>query len=78
MSITKGKEQKPKEVAQEINAKKAQEFLTKERTERAQKAKSEIDTVLQKYNCELIGRPIFAPSTAGGFTTSVSIDLIPK
>lgn len=78
MSITKGKEKPAKQVAQEINAKKAQAFLIKERTERATNAKAEIDAVLKKYNCELIGKPIFQPSSQGGFVTVVSIDLIPK
>jgi hypothetical protein len=78
MSLIAGKEKPAKKVAEEINAKKAQEFLKKERTERATSAKAEIDAVLSKYNCELIGRPIYTPSNQGGYTTAASIDLIPK
>lgn len=78
MSITKGKETTPKKAMEEINAKKAHEFLQKEKTERAINCKAEIDAALNKYQCELIGKPIYQPSSQGGFVTVISVDLIPK
>lgn len=78
MSITKPKQKTAKEVAAEITSKRAHEFLVKERTERAQAAKKELDAVLEKYNCELVGVPIYSATPDGRFITAARVDLIPK
>lgn len=57
MSLTKGKEKKPKQVAQEIDLKKAQEAIIKDMQEREQKAIAEINKAIEeiakKYNVSI-------------------------
>lgn len=57
MSIKTGKEKAPKQVAQEIDLKKAQEAITKDMQEREQKAIDElnvtIEAIAKKYNVNI-------------------------
>ena len=57
MSLTKGKEKKPKQVAQEIDLKKAQEAIIKDMQAREQKAIEElnmaIELIAKKYQVNI-------------------------
>lgn len=57
MSIKTGKEKAPKQVAQEIDLKKAQEAIIKDMQEREQKAIDElnatIEAIAKKYNVNI-------------------------
>lgn len=57
MSIKTGKEKEPKQVAQEIDLKKAQEAIIKDMQEREQKAIEElnatIEAIAKKYNVNI-------------------------
>lgn len=48
MSLTKGKEKKPKQVAQEIDLKKAQEAIIKDMQEREAKAIEEFNAAIEE------------------------------
>lgn len=52
--------------------------IQKEKTERAQAAKSALEKWSADFNCELSGVPVYVQNPQGGFITAIEIKIIPK
>lgn len=68
---------KTTETAAETKADRANQIKTL-REETARECGAEVEAVIKKHDCQLVGVPVFVPDGTGGWRIAVRIELTPK
>ena len=75
--VAKPKSRPRKKKATKLSAKDARELLRKEHADRIKACSQELNKVLAKHECSLVGKPDYHPDPSGGWRTVVEIQVMP-